>query len=105
MCPVIWDIQNNQIHRDKLYITGYQGLGKGKREHTVYWTQNFSWEDENYGDGWWWFYGDGYTTNMHVLQFSSVAQSCPTLCDPMDCCMPDFPVHHRLLELTQSHVH
>ena len=44
MCPVIWDIQNHQIHRDKLYITGYQGLGKGKREHTVYWTQNFSLE-------------------------------------------------------------
>ena len=37
--------------------------------------------------------------------FSSVAQSCPTLCDPMDCSTPGFPVHHRLLELTQTHVH
>ena len=72
MCPVIWDIQNNQIHRDTLYITGYKGLGKGKRGHIVCWIQNFSWEDENYGDGWWWFYSNGYTTNMHVLQFSSV---------------------------------
>ena len=37
----------------------------------------------------------------HVLQelFSSVAQSCPTLCDPMDGSMPGFPVHHQLLEL------
>ena len=39
------------------------------------------------------------------LPFSSVAQSCPTLCDPMDCRTPDFPVHHQLLELAQTHVH
>ena len=38
-------------------------------------------------------------------QFSSVTQSCLTLCDPMNCSMPDFPVHHKLLELTQTHVH
>ena len=37
--------------------------------------------------------------------FSSVAQSFPTLCDPMDCSMPGFPVHHQLPELTQTHVH
>ena len=40
-----------------------------------------------------------------VDQFSSVAQSCPTLCNPMDCSMPGFPVHHQLQELTQTHVH
>ena len=39
------------------------------------------------------------------LQFSSVAQSCPTLCDPMNCSTPDLPVHHQLLESTQTHVH
>ena len=39
------------------------------------------------------------------VQFSSVAQSCPTLCDPMDCSFPGFPVHHQLLELAQTHVH
>ena len=33
------------------------------------------------------------------VQFSSVAQSCPTLCDPMDCSTPGFPVHHQLPEL------
>ena len=38
-------------------------------------------------------------------QFSSVAQLCPTLCDPMDCGTPGFPVCHQLLELTQTHVH
>ena len=36
---------------------------------------------------------------------SSVAQSSPTICDPMDCSTPGFPVHHQLLELTQTHVH
>ena len=35
-------------------------------------------------------------------QFSSVTQSCPTLCDPMDCSLPGFPVHHQLPELTQT---
>ena len=37
--------------------------------------------------------------------FGSVAQSCPTLCDPMDCSTPGFPVHHQLLELAQTQVH
>ena len=37
--------------------------------------------------------------------FSSVTQSCATLCDPMDCRTPGFPVHHQLPELTQTHVH
>ena len=40
-----------------------------------------------------------------LLQFSSVAQSCPTLCEPMDCSTPGLPVHHQLLEFTQTHVH
>ena len=42
---------------------------------------------------------------LNFVKFSSVAQSCPTLCDPMDCSMPGFPVHHQLPELTQTHVH
>ena len=42
---------------------------------------------------------------LFSYQFSSVAQSCPTLCDPMDCSMPGFPVHHQLLEPAQTHVH
>ena len=39
------------------------------------------------------------------FQFSSVSQSCPTLCDLMNCSMPGFPVHHQILELAQTHVH
>ena len=38
------------------------------------------------------------------LQFSSVGQSCPTVCDPMDCSTPCFPVHHQLPNLAQTHV-
>ena len=37
--------------------------------------------------------------------FSSVTQSCPTLCNPMNCSTPGLPVHHQLLEFTQTHVH
>ena len=40
-----------------------------------------------------------------VSQVSSVTQSWPTLCDPMDCSTPGLPVHHQLLELAQTHVH
>ena len=39
------------------------------------------------------------------LQFSSVAQSCPTLRDPMNCNTPGLPVHHQLPEFTQTHIH
>ena len=40
-----------------------------------------------------------------LIQFSSVAQSCMTLCNPMNRSTPDLPVHHQLLEFTQTHVH
>ena len=48
-----------------------------------------------------------YVTLMFqgLFQFSSVARSYLTLCDPMDCSTPGFPVHHQLPELTQTHVH
>ena len=41
----------------------------------------------------------------YFLSISSVAQSCPTLCDPINCSMPGLLVHHQLLEFTQTHVH
>ena len=48
----------------------------------------------------------GYSCNGESsVQFSSVAQLCLTLCDPMDCSTPGLPVHHQLLELAQTHVH
>ena len=42
---------------------------------------------------------------MRLPQFSSVAQSCPTLCNPMNHSMPGLPVHHQLPEFTQTHFH
>ena len=48
------------------------------------------------------------TTQKHTVssvQFSSVAQSCQALCNPMNCSMPGLPVHHHLLEFTQTHVY
>ena len=42
---------------------------------------------------------------QNAVQFSSVAQSRPTLCDPIVCNTPGFPVHRQLLELAQTHVH
>ena len=46
----------------------------------------------------WWVY-------ICSVQFSSVTQSCPILCDPMNCSMPGLPVHHQLPEFTQTHIH
>ena len=45
-----------------------------------------------------------YNQTLEIHQFSSVAQSCPTLCDPMDHSTPGLPVHHQLPEFTQTHV-
>ena len=46
-----------------------------------------------------------YVITKHSVQFSSVTQSCPTLCDPMNRSTPGLPVHHQLPEFTQTHVH
>ena len=69
------------------------------------------------------WYGPRYILSQHVdwisfqkiqsleilvswsVQFSLVPQSCPNLCDPMDCSTPSLPVHHQLLEFTQTCVH
>ena len=45
------------------------------------------------------------TREAQINQFSSVAQSCPTLCNPMNCSTPGLPVYHQLPEFTQTHVH
>ena len=49
---------------------------------------------------------NSYMSNLETwYQFSSVAQLCLMLCNPMDCSTPGLPVHHQLLEFTQTHVH
>ena len=47
----------------------------------------------------------GLSSFRYSVKFSSAPQSCPTLCDTMDCSTPGFPVHHQLLELAQTHIH
>ena len=54
-----------------------------------------------------WISPDEFVLEVLVLQHQirSVAQSCPTLWDPMNRSMPGFPIHHQLLEFTQTHIH
>ena len=52
----------------------------------------------------WEFPGKSTGVGSHCL-LRSVTQSCPTLCDPIDCSMPGFPVHHHLSEFAQIHIH
>ena len=52
-----------------------------------------------------WLKAQHWKLSSLEVQFSSVAQPCLTLCDPVNCSMPDFPVHHQLPEFTQTHVH
>ena len=49
--------------------------------------------------------GAGPRPEFSSVQFRSVAQSCPTLCDPLDYSPPGLPVHQQLPEFTQAHVH
>ena len=48
---------------------------------------------------------ESWTIKKAAAAAAKSFQSCPTLCDPMDCSMPHFPVHHQLSELTQTRVH
>ena len=79
-------------------------LGKFSGSHTGPWTNSFTWE----------FVSNAVvshsmciTSSIYTLsvQFSSVAQSCRTLCDPMNRSTPGLPVHHQFPEFTQTHVH
>ena len=51
------------------------------------------------------FCGSNSFWNPNICKFSSVIQSCPSLCDPMNCSTPGLPVPHQLPEFTQTHVH
>ena len=65
-------------------------------------SQQRVWEAEWMRQGMW---TPGSVYPFSSVQFSSVAQSCLTLCDPMECSTPGFPVHHQLPEPAQTHVH
>ena len=82
----------------------YPGVGHGKPSSTFAWTMPID-------SGSWWPTVHYVAKESHMasvqfsVQFSSVAQSCPTLCNPMDCSTPGIPVHYQLPEFTQTHVH
>ena len=93
---------DNRLHRSQrrwrsLRIWG-DSLGFPENvQHEVYLKSciGFASMEENDGGHFWW--------KDSLVQ--SVAQLCPTLCDPMNCSTPGLPVHHQLLEFTQTHVH
>ena len=70
------------------------GSGRSPGEGTGNPLQYICLENPMDGGAWW-----------ATVQFSTGAQSCPTLCDPMNCSMPGLPVNHHLPEFTQTHVH
>ena len=70
------------------------------------WGQKEKRAAENEMVGWYhWLNAHEFEQTPGVSQFSSVTQSCPSLCDPMDCSTPGLPVHHQLSEFTSTHVH
>ena len=52
-----------------------------------------------------WIQIESWLTVLTAVNVRSVAQSCPTLCNPLDYSMPGFPIHHQLLEPAQTHAH
>ena len=62
-------------------------------------------ERDSVRDQWWGLITQSFCVIKFSVQFSSVAQLCPTLCVPMNCSMPGLPVHHQLPEFTETHVH
>ena len=76
-------------------------LGKSSNEEQCYLNEK-AWEDYIFI---WKKQNPSIDNTKGSIQFSSVAQSCPTLCDPMNRSTPGLPVHHQLPESTQTHVH
>ena len=91
-------LSNCGVGKDSWESLGLQGdqTSQYLRKSTL----NIHWKD------WCWCWS--FNTLVFIIfyvQFSSVPQSCPTLCDPMNCSTPGLSVHHQLLEFTQTHVH
>ena len=74
---------------------------KSEREKQIPYIKTYMWK---VGKQYSWTYLQNRNRDIH-RKIRSVAQSCPTLCDPMNRSTPGLPVHHQLPELTQTHVH
>ena len=86
--------------RNGIDLTETEDIKKGWQEYTEELYKKDLHDPDNH---------DGVFTHLEPdileCEVSSVTQSCPTLCNPMNCSMPGFPVHHQLPEFTQTHVH
>ena len=94
-------VQNNTIkinETPKYAFYELNSLLSILKDHNVFKILNFSNLIANQISIW-------FFNNWGIVQFSSVTQSCPTLCDPMNHSTPGLPVHHQLPESTQTHVH
>ena len=86
-----WQDSNTEGRRRGPAVPAESSCVGGRRESSV----TVTWRIRMEAPGVW----------LRPAQLGSVAQSCQTLCDPMDCITPGFPVHHQLPELAQTHVH
>ena len=100
-----WTRSTYSFHHRQQILLGFQGTGYTHCIHSICSTNTMallvvlqlqiSHQDDEFES----------LDKFKKVQFSSVAQSCPTLCDPMNCSTPGLPVHHQLPEFTQTHVH
>ena len=92
----MWNLKKpNSLKQSRLVVPGAYRVGKMRRfwsEYKLSVVRGLS-------------SGDLMYSMETIVQFSSVAQSCLTLCDPMNRSTPGLPVHHQLPEFTQTHVH
>ena len=72
-------------------------------DRAISWAPNVMWWKGNLT--YVWHSPSSHGKIIYSVQYSSVTQSYPTLCNPMDCSTPGLPVHHQLPEFTQTHVH
>ena len=84
---------------DRLRPCCCQRVSWSEKCHNIkrFYLLGFLWEDSTYKS-------QIFSLLFLFIQFTSVTQSCLTLCNLMDCSMPGLPVHHQLLEFTQTHV-
>ena len=87
---------------DFLLAINWRAPSDSRGVHVPKWVHSATWF---FSESIWAAITRHYRLGGWAVQFSSVAQMCPTLCDLMDCSMPGFSVHHQLPEFTQTHVH
>ena len=98
--PMDWSLLGSSVHGDspgKNTGVGFHALLQG-----IFPTQGSNVGLPNYRHL---LYQLSHQKNPNISSVSSVIQSCPTLCDPMNCSTPGLPVHHQLPECIQTHVH